>query len=145
MNTLLLLAFSVSFTVDGIYKHGTSLMNDAEEIREVISRAYVDGVFRHRDSVLVKNGFHPSFVLSVRTNDGLLVVTLETWLKRLSLDGKPSSKSFEHKFLQVDATGKTAVVKMEIYENGKHKYTDYMGLYCFSEGWRIVNKVFESH
>lgn len=50
----------------------------------------------------------------------------------------------EAAYVRVDITG-TAVVKLQLFINGEHEYTDYFGLYRFSDGWRIVTKVFQSH
>jgi hypothetical protein len=45
------------------------------------------------------------------------------------------------KITDVDITGNAASVKVvEIYE--KSKYTDYLSLLKFGDGWRIVNKIY---
>ena len=120
--------------------------SDAEAtIRQIVVEAYVDGVFRDRDEDAVRAGFHPEFVMTVRRPDGVIVATLDMWLERLGLDGTPSEAQITHRFRSVDVTGETAVVKLEILQDGTHLYTDYLGLYRFPDGWRIVNKVFQSH
>lgn len=116
-----------------------------KEIRDVVERAYVKGIFVLRDSTAVKNGFHKDFILTVHRDDGIIVVPLRMWLDRLKLNGKRSEDTVRHDFETVDVTINTAVVKLRIYINEKQKYTDYMGLYKFSDGWKIVNKVFQSH
>ncbi len=67
------------------------------------------------------------------------------WLNRLQLDRTRNTNRIESIFSLIDFSGNTAIARMEIYENSKHIYTDYMGLYKFPEGWRIVNKIFYSH
>jgi hypothetical protein len=42
----------------------------------------------------------------------------------------------------VDVEGRAAVAKLEVYKSGVYFSTDYMLLYRFSEGWRIVSKIF---
>jgi len=37
------------------------------------------------------------------------------------------------------------MVRMQIWINDEHVYTDYLSLYRFSDGWKIVLKVFASH
>ena len=49
------------------------------------------------------------------------------------------------KFPMIDITGKAAIVKIELRIEGKHKYTDYLSLYKFNEGWKIVNKIYCDH
>ena len=41
--------------------------------------------------------------------------------------------------------GKAAIVKIELRIEGKHKYTDYLSLYKFGEGWKIVSKIYCDH
>jgi len=45
----------------------------------------------------------------------------------------------------VDVTGHAAQVKIELLNQGKHVYTDYLSLLRFNSGWRIVAKVFQEH
>lgn len=111
----------------------------------MIEAAYVTGVFITRDTAAVRAGFHPDFVLSVHHDDGIILAPLDLWLERLDLDGSRSADTVVHRFDRVDITGNTAVVKLQLFINGAHEYTDYFGLYRFSTGWRIVTKVFQSH
>lgn len=118
---------------------------DEEAIKNLVVQAYVNGVFRDRDSLAVQAGFHPDFVMSVQTDEGVIVATLDMWLQRLGLDGTPAVEPVEYEFRSVDVTAGTAVVKLDIYQAGDHVYTDYLGLYRFADGWRIVNKVFQGY
>jgi hypothetical protein len=45
----------------------------------------------------------------------------------------------------VDVTGNAAVAKIELYKDGTHIFTDYMSLYKFEDGWKIVGKIFYRH
>ena len=137
--TGLLLASTTPIGTQGT--HGA----DEQAVKDVVVRAYVHGIFNDRDAAAVRVGFHPDFVMSVHAEEGSLVTTLDMWLERLDLDGKPSPEPVEHQFRTVDITGNVAAVKLDIYQAGNHLYTDYLGLYRFSDGWRIVNKVFQGH
>jgi hypothetical protein len=118
---------------------------DENAIRDVVRDAYVSGVFIARDEAAVRRGFHPDFVLTVHQADGVIVAPLDMWLDRLKLDGVPSPDTVTYDVDFVDVTGRTALIKLRLTVNGRHRYTDYMGLYRFDEGWRIVNKVYEDH
>ena len=59
--------------------------------------------------------------------------------------GTDKAFTIQHKFVIIDLTGNSSFVKMEIYEDSKHIYTDYFGLYKFEDGWKIVNKIFYGH
>lgn len=139
-------ALSQEASMANLYESGRSLAPTSEtEIRHVIERSYVRGIFVLRDSNAVKGGFHKEFILSVLHDDGIIVVPLRMWLDRLKLSGTPSEDTVRHVFETIDVTNNTAVAKLRIYINDKQEYTDYMGLYKFSDGWKIVNKVFQSH
>ena len=45
----------------------------------------------------------------------------------------------------VDVTGDAAVARVELYKDGKHIYSDYMSLYRFDDGWKIVGKIYHRH
>ncbi len=75
---------------------------------------------------------------------------IEQWIadieKRKSTAGAaaPAVRT-EGKFVQVDVTGNAAVVKLELHRGGKHTFTDYIVLYNFSNGWKIVSKTYYRH
>lgn len=117
---------------------------DEAAIREVVETAYIEGLHVRRDETAVRAGFHPDFVMTVHDGDGVIVVPLDMWLERLELDGRRNPLEVEGRFVLVDVVGETAVVKLEVHEGGEHVYTDYFGLYEFPEGWRVVNKIFQS-
>ncbi len=119
--------------------------NEKLAIKNVLIESYVEGIYVKRDSMAVKKGFHPDFLMHVYHNGRLIKAGLGTWLARLKLDNKKNPKSIQHKFVIIDLTGNSSVVKMEIYEDSKHIYTDYFGLYKFKDGWKIVNKIFYGH
>jgi hypothetical protein len=118
---------------------------DLVAVQSVIESAYVTGVFITRDSNSVRRGFHPRFILSVLQSDTVLVVPLDAWLARLRLDGRRTTDQVQHTIDHISITANTAHVTMRLSINGRHVYTDYMGLYRFPEGWRIVNKIFQDH
>ena len=118
----------------------------AADIQKVIQEAYIEGVFIDRNPEAVRSGFHPQFVMSVPSGASeVILASLDMWLERLALDGTPTSDEIRSTVDQVDITGSTAVVKMRLWINDRHTYTDYLGLYRFADGWKIVTKVFSSH
>ena len=137
------LVLTAAIASGGAFAHRESQDSDDRAIRRVVEEAYVSGVFVARDPAAVRRGFHPDFVLSVHDDGKPIVAPLDMWLERLNLDGVRSTDAVKHEFDRVDITGRTAVVKLEMHINGRHVYTDYMGLYRFQDGWKIVNKVYE--
>jgi hypothetical protein len=45
-------------------------------------------------------------------------------------------------FHLVDVAGNAAVAKLDVYRNDEFYSTDYMLLYKFVDGWKIVSKVY---
>jgi len=119
--------------------------DDSADIKELLVESYVQGIYVNRDEDSVRKGFHPDFLMHVLADGQLISAPLDMWLSRLALDGKKNPTPYSYSFESVDVTGNSAVVKMEIYEDSQHLYTDYFGLYKFADGWMIVNKIFYGH
>jgi hypothetical protein len=117
-----------------------------EAIRRVIEEAYIRGIHETQDEATVRSGFHPDFAMLVLQDNTMLKVGLEEWLVRVEAlkAGNPELWSAETtcEFLLIDAAGKAAVAKLEVYKGDTFFSTDYMLLYKFEEGWKIVSKVF---
>ena len=119
--------------------------DDASLIKELLVDSYVNGIYLDRDEQAVRNGFHPDFILHVLDDGHLIQAPLDMWLGRLELDGTKNSTPHNYEFKSIDITGNSAMVKMNIYEDSVHIYTDYFGLYKFAGGWKIFNKIFHGH
>jgi hypothetical protein len=119
--------------------------DDSVAIKDLLVASYVNGIYVNRDENAARNGFHADFVLHVLDDGQLIQAPLDMWLSRLQLDGMKSSTPYSYDFVSIDVTGNSAVVKMEIFEDSMHIYTDYFGLYRFADGWKIVNKIFHEH
>lgn len=140
---LVLMFSSVSFTV---------LAQSAEEeeaIKKVIQTAYVDGLQNEGDAAKIDAGFHPGFdLLGIAKGDNIWKLPIYTWRENAVNDVKTGKKPktgddlVTVNFLTVDIAGTAAVVKLEFLVGGKKTYIDYISLYKFESGWKIVNKIF---
>ncbi|MEE4116440.1 MAG: nuclear transport factor 2 family protein, partial [Marinilabiliaceae bacterium] len=93
-------------------------------------------------------GFHPGFnLLGVDQGNNLTKLPIYSWeagvRKRVEAGQLPKVETTA-KYPLVDITGKAAMVKVELYREGKKIFTDYLQLYKFEEGWRIVSKIYHS-
>jgi len=121
---------------------------DRTAIEAVVKSAYVDGVHAKGDPALMRQGFHPDFRMLTLREGALGAVTLEEWAGRIekgAKDQKGPRPEIRHEFTSVDVTGNAAVVRLELHRGGKHVFTDYLSLYRFAEGWKIVGKTFHAH
>ena len=119
---------------------------DRDMILKTIDKAYVQGLQNGNDIENILKGFHPGFnLLGVDQNNHLSKLPIYTWYdmteRRLEAGKKPEVETTA-KYPLVDITGNAAVVKVELYREGKMIFTDYLSLYKFKEGWRIVSKIY---
>lgn len=122
--------------------------DDRAAVEAVVKAAYVDGVHAKGDPALMRQGFHPDFRMSVLRDGVMTQVSLEEWIARLEKgerERKGPRPEIRHEFPHTEVTGNAAVVKVELYRDGKHTFTDYLSLYRFADGWRIVSKIFHLH
>jgi Putative lumazine-binding len=121
---------------------------DEEAVKQVVTSAYVEGLHNRGSVDDIRKGFHPSFNMLRLINNEIKPLPIEEWIANSEKAKKetpaPASKA-EGKFASVDITGNNAVVKLELYRENKKIFTDYLVLYKFTEGWRIVSKTYFRH
>jgi ketosteroid isomerase-like protein len=121
---------------------------DQTAVKAVVRTAYVEGVHVRGDPALMRRGFHPDFRMFALREGTLSVVTLDEWAARIekaTRERKGAPPEVKHEFASVDVTGDAAVARVEIHKAGKHVFTDYLSLYRFPDGWKIVSKTFQAH
>jgi len=120
------------------------------EVEAAIVAGYVDGVHRNQDGDAIRKGLHEQFVMSILRSNSVIHVTRDDWIARIekSKSKTPAdtpSPEITYEFTLLDHTGDAAVAKIDLFRDGEHAFTDYMSLYHFEEGWKIVGKTFHSH
>jgi hypothetical protein len=121
---------------------------DEDLIKQVINTAYIDGIQNNGNVEDIRKGFHPSFNMLRMTDNEIKPYSIADWIAAIEQkkkDGLPNVAPATGKFINVDITGTAAVVKLELYRQDKKTFTDYLVLYKFTEGWRIVSKTFFRH
>lgn len=123
-------------------------------IERVVTEAYVDGVHNFRDPAAMRRGFHPDFEMFMLREGKLVQVPLAKWIEAMearNLKEPPPKATPEAprptsaRFAAVDITGTAATCKVEVFREGKQLFTDYLALYRFDDGWKIVAKTFFGH
>ncbi len=127
----------------------TAQTDEKAAVKAVVQSAYVEGVHVKGDASLMRAGFHPDFRMLVLRDGKMTVVTLDEWAGRIEAKAKENPNAppapVTAEFTQIDVTGNAAVAKVDIYRSGKHTFTDYLSLYKFPDGWKIVGKIFQAH
>ena len=123
---------------------------EKDDVTRVVTDAYLKGVHINRDAAAMRAGFHPDFRMLVLGADGKMsAVTLEDWAGRIEKaaanPNAPRLPAVKYEFTQVDVQGTAAVVRVELWRDGVLTFTDYLSLYKFPDGWKIVGKIYFTH
>ena len=122
--------------------------SDEETIKQVIQTSYIDGIQNRGSADDIRKGFHPSFNMLRLTENDVKPLPIEEWITNLEKSkakGDPAPSKAEGKFINIDITGTAAVVKLDLFREGKRTFTDYLVLYKFNDGWKIVSKTYYRH
>jgi hypothetical protein len=124
---------------------------DKTAIKKVILSAYRDGIVNVGDVEAIKNGFHPEFNLLGLNKEKTEIwkLPIADWIKgveKRKAEGKyPPEENASFKFLIVDVVGNAGFAKIEFYRGDKLAYTDFLSLYKFKDGWKLVAKIYNEH
>ncbi len=123
---------------------------DDAAIKEVVDRGYVQGVHNDADGAKIRSGMHDSFVMFIRNGDAVTHLTRDAWIERIEKSkaerkaDAPRPKTTAEIDV-IERTGDAAVVRVKLFREGKQVFTDYISLYRFDSGWKMVGKTFHRH
>jgi Putative lumazine-binding len=145
MRRFLALALTIVFCVAALAADDP----ETAAIVAVVDSAYVHGVHADGDPELMRAGMHDSFVMFVQSDKGVTQLTRDAWIERITASKakaadakKPEIKA---NITVLDRAGNAAVAKVELFRDGKQVFTDYISLYRFEGGWKLVGKIFARH
>lgn len=124
---------------------------EKDAIKSTIQKAYVDGLQNKGEVQDIKKGFHEGFNLLGVQNNHLTKYPIYSWIESFEKRKKdnPNPPTENEKitcnYLLIDITGNAAMAKIELLRDGKLLFTDYLQLYKFEEGWKIVSKIYYRH
>ena len=126
-----------------------NMEKEKDAIKKVIQTAYVEGLQNEGDAKKIDSGFHPHFhLLGIAEGEGMWHMNITDWKEKQVNKRKQGElplagdKKVSIKFKSIDITGTAAVAKIEFYIGTKPTYIDYISLYKFEGGWKMVNKIF---
>ncbi len=137
---LILLLFCLPFAL--------SAQSEEEAVIKVVQEAYIDAMQNLGDLELARKGFHPDFEMLVFRSGQMSKLPIGTWIERVEqrkANPATTPPNISGKFLDVEITGTVAIVKLELHRNGNRIFTDYISLYKFEDGWKLVSKVYYQH
>jgi len=137
----------ILFIIPAIFLAAVSAQDteaDKAAIQEVVIGGYIQPAFVNGDIEAMTKAFHPQFNMLILRENILIKYPLKEWLKNIEKREFPSDNVVVYDILNMDITGNAAAVKVEIVVPEK-KYTDYLSLYKFKDGWKIVSKIYFQH
>lgn len=121
--------------------------NEKEAIKKAIVEGYIEGIFTKGNVEMIKKGWHEECEIFVLKNSKLQKVDVKYWLNHFEKNPGAliKDKKVTYEFEDIKVTGYAAVAVVKVFYDGKQKYTDYMNLYKFEEGWKVAAKTFYTH
>ena len=145
-NLLLTLAFLSAIILNA---QAQSVEDEKAAVKKAVLTGYVEGLQNEGNAEKIDANFHPGFeLLGIAKGDQIWKLPIYTWKQRALADvadgkkPKTEDKMVTVNFLSVDVTGTAAVVKLEFMVGGEKTYVDYLSLYKFESGWKIVSKIY---
>ena len=129
---------------------GILLADNQDDVKRVIEKSYFNGAFNALDTESMRKGFHPDFAIFSADGTKISRYPIDTWIKgiekrKTNPNFNKSQVKMDCKIVSLDVTGGCAAAKVEIAKDGKMIYTDYLSLLKFTDGWKIVAKVYHEH
>lgn len=124
------------------------LESEKKNIKKVILSAYIEGIHNKGEISQIEEGFHPGFNLLILQNNRLEKLPIYNWIEsskeRKAKNPIPYTEEEKMKceFMNIDVEGTASVAKIKLSKAGKAIFIDYLSLYKFKDGWKIVGKVF---
>lgn len=144
-----LFALALAVCVGSTALSAQSVEADQEAVKAVIQTAYIEGIHNERDLDKIAGGFHDEFNMLVLRDNVLGKVSIQQWSegigRSLESNPEPPEVPVHAEYAAVEVSGFAAVARIEVYRGERHLYTDFMSLYKFDDGWKIVNKIYFSH
>jgi hypothetical protein len=119
-------------------------LDEKKRIEKVITECYIEPLYLEGNLTKIKEGFHEKFTMYVLYKGEFYVTSRMEWIKNIEATRARNlpQKNYSWKFEIIDFEGQTAIVKLRIDEEGKLKYMDYLTLYKFQDGWKVLTKQF---
>lgn len=122
--------------------------SEEEAVKKVVQEAYIDAMQNLGDLKKARQGFHPDFEMLLFRDGQMSKLPIGTWIERIEqrkANPATTPPNITGKFINVEITGTVAMVKLELHRDGKRIFTDYISLYKFEDGWKVVSKVYYQH
>lgn len=144
MKSIMILLITISVLVTFPLNAQTA-DSEQEAIKKIIVDSYVNGMFNEGSADAVKKGWHYDCDIVLFQQGRMIQFPAYSWVERFEKKPGPLHAGTKHEFTAVHVAGNAGIAVVEIYQEDKHIYTDFMNLYKFDDGWKIVTKTYYSY
>ncbi len=118
--------------------------DDKSLIETIITECYVEPLYLNGNLEKIKQGFHKEFTMYVLYKGEFYMTSRAKWIENIKATRARNlpQKTYSWQFEIIDYEGQTAMVKLRIDEENELKYVDYLTLYRFQDGWKVITKQF---
>jgi len=126
-------------------------VTEIDRVKAHLIDTYLNGAFNRRDVSAMRRGFHEDFAIFAAAGEALDKFPIADWTARLEqsiangYDAQDAKNHWTHEFAHIEVEGGAAFVKLRLYNEGVHIYTDFISLLKFDSGWRIAAKIYHQH
>jgi len=111
---------------------------DSIQISHVIKKSYIEGLINGKDFNEARKGMHKDFLIFGHKKDSLTLKSIDKWITQREKRKNLPDVKYKIEFIDIEKDAATA--KIEMYRN-KIKAVDYVFLYKFNSGWKIVSAI----
>ncbi len=117
------------------------------EIQKVVTQSYIMPLYYHKDIEDMRKGLHKDFNMYVLHENNFEKRSRDQWIEKLYQVKERDllKRIYTYNFELVDFEGHAAIVKLIVEEENATRYVDYLSLYKFDDGWKILTKLFSSN
>jgi hypothetical protein len=122
--------------------------NDEQQVKQVVTTAYIQGIHNGGPVADIRAGFHPTFNMLGLMDNQVKPLPIEEWISNIEKTRAQQTaqpQKTEGIFVSVAVAGNAANVVLDLYRADKKIFADNLLLYKFTEGWRIVSKTYYRH
>lgn len=119
-------------------------LDEKKRIEAIITECYIEPLYLKGNLDKIKEGFHKEFTMYVLYKGKFYVTSRAKWIENIKATRARNlpQKNYSWQFEIIDHEGQTAIVKLHIDEARELKYVDYLTLYKFQDGWKVITKQF---
>ena len=123
---------------------------EEDAVENVVVNGYIKAIYLLGDTGMIRKNWHEDcdiVYFEPKSRTLIKVPAAQYFVDHFAKQPGPLNEHISYDFTGIQVTGYAAVATVEIFneDRSQHIYTDYLSLYKFPDGWRIVSKTFYAY